>query len=71
MRLMKETEQYSVDSLHMLVETTAATLGLLLAAGEHEAVVWLCQRFQEMVVTSLKHLGADVDEGLKVKLHDN
>ncbi len=71
MRLMRETEQINVEGLRMLVETAAATLGLLLAAEEYEAVTWLAERFQEMTVASLKEMGVDLDKGLKVKLTDN
>jgi len=68
---MTETKEISVESLRMLVETAAATLGLLLAAEEYEAVTWLAERFQEMTVASLKEMGVDLDRGLRVKVSDN
>ena len=71
MKLMRETEQITVEGLHMLVQSAAATAGLLLNQGETEAVIWLAQQFQEIIVTSLKHLGVDVDKTLNVKISDN
>jgi len=71
MRLKQETEQITVEGLRMLVETNAATCGLLIAAGELEALVWFVQNLQEISVASLKEIGVDLDKTLNVKMSDN